>query len=107
MLVVGPLAGGISGGSASIARHLVNFFKEEVAQERMPENLGPLQAGIGNIANAVMMGLLDSDFKDLTMYSEVLQDSTFDLIDAGKLNFASGFYLRFIFCFMLRTFTRI
>ncbi len=76
--------------TASIARHLVNFFKEEVAQERMPANLGPLQAGIGNIANAVMMGLLDSDFKDLTMYSEVLQDSTFDLIDAGKLNFASG-----------------
>ncbi len=76
--------------TASIARHLVNFFKEEVAQQRMPANLGPLQAGIGNIANAVMMGLLDSDFKDLTMYSEVLQDSTFDLIDAGKLNFASG-----------------
>lgn len=76
--------------TASIARHLVNFFKEEVAQQRMPENLGPLQAGIGNIANAVMMGLLDSDFKGLTMYSEVLQDSTFDLIDAGKLNFASG-----------------
>ncbi len=76
--------------TASIARHLVNFFKEEVAQQRMPANLGPLQAGIGNIANAVMMGLLDSDFKDLTMYSEVLQDSTFDLIDAGKLDFASG-----------------
>lgn len=76
--------------TASIARHLVNFFKKEVAQQRMPANLGPLQAGIGNIANAVMMGLLDSDFKDLTMYSEVLQDSTFDLIDAGKLNFASG-----------------
>lgn len=76
--------------TALIAKHLVNFFKEEVAQERIPPNLGPLQAGIGNIANAVMMGLLDSDFKDLTMYSEVLQDSTFDLIDAGKLNFASG-----------------
>lgn len=76
--------------TAAIARHLVNFFKEEVAQERMPANLGPLQAGIGNIANAVMMGLLDSDFKNLTMYSEVLQDSTFDLIDAGKLDFASG-----------------
>ncbi|MGO3345833.1 MAG: acetyl-CoA hydrolase/transferase family protein [Marinomonas sp.] len=76
--------------TASIARHLVNFFEEEVAQERLPSNLGPLQAGIGNIANAVMMGLLESDFKDLTMYSEVLQDSTFDLIDAGKLSFASG-----------------
>lgn len=76
--------------TASIAKHLVNFFEEEVAQDRMPANLGPLQAGIGNIANAVMMGLLDSNFKDLTMYSEVLQDSTFDLIDAGKLSFASG-----------------
>ncbi|QCU73689.1 acetyl-CoA hydrolase/transferase family protein [Pseudoalteromonas distincta] len=76
--------------TASIARHLVNFFKEEVAQNKLPANLGPLQAGIGNIANAVMMGLLDSDFKDLTMYSEVLQDSTFDLIDAGKMSFASG-----------------
>ena len=76
--------------TAAIARHLVNFFKDEVAQNKLPANLGPLQAGIGNIANAVMMGLLDSDFKDLTMYSEVLQDSTFDLIDAGKLSFASG-----------------
>ena len=36
------------------------------------------------------MGLLDSDCEDLTMYSEVLQDSTFDLIDAGKMKFASG-----------------
>ncbi|MGO2013031.1 MAG: acetyl-CoA hydrolase/transferase family protein [Pseudoalteromonas sp.] len=76
--------------TASIARHLVNFFKDEVTESRLPSNLGPLQAGIGNIANAVMMGLLDSDFEDLTMYSEVLQDSTFDLIDAGKLKFASG-----------------
>ncbi|TDR12393.1 acetyl-CoA hydrolase/transferase family protein [Marinomonas communis] len=76
--------------TASIARHLVSFLKEEVAEGRLPNNLGPLQAGIGNIANAVMMGLLDSDFEDLTMYSEVLQDSTFDLIDAGKMKFASG-----------------
>ena len=76
--------------TANIAKHLVNFFEQEVAEKRLPANLGPLQAGIGNIANAVMMGLLDSDFKDLTMYSEVLQDSTFDLMDAGKLDFASG-----------------
>ena len=76
--------------TASIAKHLVNFFEEEVAEGRLEKNLGPLQAGIGNIANAVMMGLLDSDFEDLRMYSEVLQDSTFDLIDAGKLKFASG-----------------
>ena len=56
----------------------------------MSNNLGPLQAGIGSIANAVMCGLIESPFENLTMYSEVLQDSTFDLIDAGKLRFASG-----------------
>ncbi|MDO7896724.1 acetyl-CoA hydrolase/transferase family protein [Pseudomonas citrulli] len=74
----------------AIADHLIEFFKQEVAAGRLTNKLGPLQAGIGNIANAVMCGLIDSPFQDLTMYSEVLQDSTFDLIDAGKLSFASG-----------------
>jgi succinyl-CoA:acetate CoA-transferase len=74
----------------AIADHLIDFFKQEVAAGRMTNKLGPLQAGIGNIANAVMCGLIDSPFEELTMYSEVLQDSTFDLIDAGKLSFASG-----------------
>ncbi|WP_434608528.1 acetyl-CoA hydrolase/transferase family protein [Pseudomonas sp. D2-30] len=74
----------------AIADHLISFFKQEVAAGRMTNKLGPLQAGIGSIANAVMCGLIDSPFEELTMYSEVLQDSTFDLIDAGKLSFASG-----------------
>jgi succinyl-CoA:acetate CoA-transferase len=74
----------------AIADHLIDFFKQEVAAGRMTNKLGPLQAGIGTIANSVMCGLIDSPFEDLTMYSEVLQDSTFDLIDAGKLSFASG-----------------
>src|SRR5476651_642351 len=74
----------------AIANHLIDFFKQEVAAGRMTNKLGPLQAGIGSIANSVMCGLIDSPFEDLTMYSEVLQDSTFDLIDAGKLSFASG-----------------
>src|SRR5471032_1223611 len=74
----------------AIANHLINFLKQEVDAGRMTNKLGPLQAGIGNIANAVMCGLIESPFEDLTMYSEVLQDSTFDLIDAGKLSFASG-----------------
>jgi succinyl-CoA:acetate CoA-transferase len=76
--------------TASIASHLVRFFEQEVAEGRLASNLGPLQAGIGNIANAVMTGLLNSSFENLQMYSEVLQDSTFDLLDAGKLKFASG-----------------
>jgi succinyl-CoA:acetate CoA-transferase len=73
-----------------IADHLIAFFEREVEAGRLPKNLGPLQAGIGSIANAVMCGLIDSPFEDLVMYSEVLQDSTFELIDAGKMRFASG-----------------
>ncbi|MFM2333467.1 MAG: hypothetical protein RIQ74_2314, partial [Pseudomonadota bacterium] len=59
-----------------IANHLIAFFEQEVAAGRLAKNLGPLQAGIGSIANAVLTGLKDSNFEDLVMYSEVLQDCT-------------------------------
>jgi succinyl-CoA:acetate CoA-transferase len=78
------------GETAAIARHLVKFFENEIEAGRLTRRLLPLQAGIGTIANAVMAGFADSPFEHLTMYSEVLQDSTFDLFDAGKLDFASG-----------------
>ncbi len=73
-----------------IAGHLIDFFKHEVKNGRLGMNLAPLQAGIGTIANAVLHGMVDSPFRDLIMYSEVLQDSTIELIDAGKMQFASG-----------------
>lgn len=74
----------------AIAKHLVTFFENEVAAGRLPENLGPLQSGVGSIANAVFSGFEHSNFHDLEMYSEVLQDCTFQLIDSGKMKFASG-----------------
>ena len=45
---------------------------------------------VGSVANAVMSGLVDSPFQNLTVFTEVIQDGMFDLIDAGKLDFASG-----------------
>lgn len=77
-------------GTRDIAGHLSDFLLHEVDKGRLGYSLQPLQAGIGSIANAVLHGLIDTPFHDLKMYSEVLQDSTFDLFDAGKLNFASG-----------------
>lgn len=74
----------------AISKHLINFFTEEVKRGHLTNSLLPLQAGIGKVANAVLNGFLDSDFENLTMYSEVLQDSTFDLLDSGKMKFASG-----------------
>ncbi|MGO2502472.1 MAG: hypothetical protein ACTH7C_05010, partial [Cobetia marina] len=73
-----------------MADHLVELLKQEVTLGRLTPALLPLQAGIGSMANAVMSGLKEGPFEHLTMYSEVLQDSTFDLLDAGKLDFASG-----------------
>lgn len=74
----------------AIARHLLDFFEAEVNAGRLTRSLRPIQAGIGKVANAVLDGFINSEFEHLTVYSEVLQDSTFDLIDAGKLDFASG-----------------
>ena len=72
-----------------MAQHLIEFLRKEVKVGRLTESLAPLQSGIGSVANAVLHGMLDSEFQDLEVYSEVLQDAVFDLIDAGKVNFAS------------------
>ncbi|RKD33878.1 acetyl-CoA hydrolase/transferase family protein [Thermohalobacter berrensis] len=73
-----------------MAGHLIDFLENEVKHGRLPEKLLPLQSGVGSVANAVLGGLLDSKFEDLLIYSEVLQDSVFDLLEAGKIKFASG-----------------
>lgn len=76
--------------TTAIAHHLLQFFEKEVASGRLSNSLLPLQAGIGKVANAVLSGFINSKFENLSMYSEVLQDSTFDLIDSGKMTFASA-----------------
>lgn len=72
-----------------MAQHLMTFLREEIELGHLTEKLAPLQSGVGSIANAVLHGMLDSEFEDLEVYSEVLQDAVFDLIDAGKVKFAS------------------
>ncbi len=76
--------------AAAIAGHLLEFLRHEVARGRLPANLLPLQSGVGNIANAVLSGLLDSPFEDLTAYTEVIQDGMIDLLRTGKLRMASA-----------------
>lgn len=86
---VRPL-GEIDEDAQKMGKNLVEFFKSEVAAGRLPANLLPLQSGVGSVANAVINGLVNSDFEDLTVYTEVIQDGMFDLIDAGKLRVCSG-----------------
>ena len=80
----------IDENSKKMSHFTLEFLNAEIKAGRMPKNLLPLQSGVGNVANAVMAGFVDSDLEDLTVYTEVIQDGMLDLIDAGKLNFASG-----------------
>ena len=74
----------------AIAGHLLEFFAHEVKHGRLPESLLPIQSGVGNIANAVLTGLVGGPFSNMTAYTEVIQDGMLDLLDAGKLRVASA-----------------
>lgn len=86
---VRPL-GDIDYSSKRMARNLIDFLRKEVVEERLPKNLLPLQSGVGSVANAVLAGLLNSEFENLEFYSEVIQDSVFDLLDSGKMKICSA-----------------
>ncbi len=74
----------------TMANHLMSFLRKEIEAGRLDKTLAPLQIGVGSVANAVLHGMLTSEFHDLEVYSEVLQDAVFDLIDAGKVKVASA-----------------
>ena len=74
--------------SKAIAANIVKLLKSEVAAGRQPETLRPLQSGVGNVANAVLTGL-GEDFKGISMYTEVMQDGAFRLVQQGVIAKAS------------------
>jgi succinyl-CoA:acetate CoA-transferase len=74
----------------AIAGHLMEFFRHEVARGRLPPSLLPLQSGVGNVANAVMGGLEDGPFEDLTAFTEVIQDGMLGMLETGKMRVASA-----------------
>jgi len=76
--------------SDAIANHIIDFFTHEVKAGRLPKNLLPIQSGVGSIANAVIGGLAKGPFTNLTVFTEVLQDTILDLFDSGKCDAASA-----------------
>ena len=76
--------------SRQIAAHLLDFFAHEVRRGRLTPQLLPLQSGVGNITNAVLAGLADAGYRDLTAFTEVIQDGMLDLLKRGVLRMASA-----------------
>lgn len=86
---VQPL-GEINENSKIMAEIFLDFIDHEVKQGRIPEELLPIQSGVGSVGNAVLAGLLDSKYEGLQFYSEIIQDSMLELIDVGKADIVSG-----------------
>ncbi|MGE5467567.1 MAG: acetyl-CoA hydrolase/transferase family protein [Ignavibacteria bacterium] len=76
--------------SRKIAAHILDFLEHEVRKGRLPPDLLPLQSGVGNIANAVLAGLNQGAFENLTAYTEVLQDGMLEMLKSGKLGCVSA-----------------
>lgn len=76
--------------SKAIAGNIIDFLKFEEKRGRLPKGL-PFQSGVGNVANAVLSGIAHHPaMEPISMYTEVIQDSIFELIDADRLEIASA-----------------
>lgn len=79
----------IDADAQAMSHHIIDFFQKEFQAGRLPLTLLPLQSGVGSVSNAVIGGLKDSPFQHLSIYTEALQDGILDLIDAGRVEYAS------------------
>lgn len=72
--------------SKRIAGHVVDFLLAEIRKGRIPAELPPIQAGTGNLSNAVMAGFQSHPtFPNFSMYNALVTDSLVDLLRNGKL----------------------
>lgn len=74
-----------------IGNNVAEFLAAEIKAGRVPKEFLPIQSGVGNIANALMIALgQHPEIPPFSMYSEVIQDSVVDLMEKGRCLFASG-----------------
>lgn len=74
-----------------IGLNIVRFLEKEYVEGRIPKVFSPIQSGIGNVANAVLMSLKDSEIiPPFCMYTEVAQNSVIDLLKSGRCKFVSS-----------------
>ena len=73
-----------------IGENVVNFILNDMKRGVIPSTGLPIQSGIGNVANAVLKALGDSnELPPLDLYSEVLQDSVINLMECGRVKAGS------------------
>lgn len=77
--------------TAQIGQNVADFLAGEVKRGRIPSSFLPVQSGVGDTANAVLMAMADHpDIPEFDMYTEVIQDAVISLMRKGRVRFASG-----------------
>ena len=73
-----------------IGQHVAQFLLNELRCNRIPSTFLPIQSGVGNIANAVLKTMaMEKEIPIFPVYTEVAQDAVIELIEAGRVSFAS------------------
>lgn len=74
-----------------LGQNVATFFKGELKAGRIPAEFLPIQSGVGNVSNAILESLKnDPEIPPFRVYTEVLQDKVIELIDEGRVLFASS-----------------
>lgn len=77
--------------TAQIGENVSNFFVSELRNGNIPATFLPIQSGVGNIANAVLAAMAENEnIPRFEVYTEVIQDAVLDMMQKGKISFASG-----------------
>ncbi|MCO5051315.1 MAG: succinate CoA transferase [Verrucomicrobiae bacterium] len=77
--------------TARIGNNVAEFLAAEVKRGLIPAAFLPVQSGVGDTANAVLMALADHPgIPNFQMYTEVIQDAVIALMQKGRVTFASG-----------------
>ena len=83
--------GEIAPTTARIGENVANFLEAELACGRVPKSFLPIQSGVGDTANAVLMAMgQNPKIPQFDMYTEVIQDAVIALVKQGKVRQASG-----------------
>jgi acyl-CoA hydrolase len=81
----------VSDVTAKIGERVAEFLAAEIKRGLIPKSFLPVQSGVGDTANAVLMAMAQNpEIPHFQMYTEVIQDAVISLMRQERVTFASG-----------------
>ena len=82
---------GVSELTARSGERVAEFLASEIKRGLIPKGFLPVQSGVGDTANAVLMAMAQHpEIPQFQMYTEVIQDAVIGLMRQERVSFASG-----------------